>query len=93
VKKAHHGGSLAPKKSPGPAPKSDEKATKLLEGGARPLLQFRLQARRDYMHALTGLSVRRSTTCCHAVARIGSNRKKGDDPQRSATSSEEPPSG
>ena len=31
VKKADHGESLAPKKSPGSAPKLDEKATKLLE--------------------------------------------------------------
>jgi transposase len=31
VKKADHGEPLAPKKSPGSAPKLDEKATKLLE--------------------------------------------------------------
>ena len=31
VKKADHGEFLAPKKSPGSAPKLDEKATKLLE--------------------------------------------------------------
>ena len=31
MKKADHGESLAPKKSPGSAPKLDEKATKLLE--------------------------------------------------------------
>jgi transposase len=89
VKKADHGESLAPKKSPGSAPKLDEKATKLLEAdlGQRPFAT--LKEHRDYIHALTGLSVSRSTVC-RAIARIGSSRKKGDDPQRSATSSEEP---
>jgi transposase len=90
VKKADHGESLAPKKSPGSAPKLDEKATKLLQADLslrqRPFAT--LKERRDYIHALTGLSVSRSTIC-RAIARIGSSRKKGDDPQRSATSSEE----
>jgi transposase len=35
VKKADHGESLAPKKSPRSAPKLDEKATKLLETNLR----------------------------------------------------------
>jgi transposase len=89
VKKADHGESLAPKKSPGSAPKLDEKATKILEAdlGQRPFAT--LKERREYIHALTGLSVSRSTIC-RAIARIGSSRKKGDDPQRSATSFKEP---
>jgi len=89
VKKADHGESLAPKKSPGSAPKLDEKATKLLKADLRQRPFATLKERRDYIHALTGLSVSRSTIC-RAIARIGSSRKKGDDPQRSATSSEEP---
>src|SRR5215207_3862685 len=89
VKKADHGESLAPKKSPGSAPKVDEKATKLLKADLRQRPFATLKERRDYIHALTGLSVSRSTIC-RAIARIGSSRKKGDDPQRSATSSEEP---
>jgi hypothetical protein len=48
-----------------------------------------LQDRCGYMEIVTGLSVSRSTMC-RAIARIGSTRKKGDDPQRSATSSKEP---
>ena len=88
VKKADHGESLAPKKSPGSAPKLDEKATKLLEANLRQRPFATLKERRDYIHALTGLSVSRSTIC-RAIARIGSSRKKGDDQQRSATSSEE----
>ena len=92
VKKAHHGESLAPKKSPGSAPKLDEKATKLLEAELKQRPFATLQERRDYIHALTGLSVSRSTIC-RAIARIGSSRKKGDEPQRSATSSKELPGG
>jgi transposase len=87
VKKADHGESLAPKKSPGSAPKLDEKASKLLEADLKQRPFAALQERRDYIHALTGLSVSRSTIC-RAIARIGSSRKKGDDPQPSATSSE-----
>ena len=87
--KAGRGESLVPKKSPGSAPKLDEKANKLLEDdlGERPFVS--LQDRCDYMETVTGLSVSRSTMC-RAIARIGSTRKKGDDPQRSATSSKEP---
>ena len=88
VKKADHGESLAPKKSPGSAPKLDEKATKLLKADLRQRPFATLKERRDYIHALTGLSVSRSTIC-RAIARIGLSRKKGDDQQRNATSSEE----
>src|SRR5215210_2046049 len=91
-KKADHGESLAPKKSHGSAPKLDGKAAKLLEADLKQRPFATLQERRDYIHALTGLSVSRSTIC-RAIARIGSSRKKGDDPQRSATSSKELPGG
>jgi transposase len=90
VKKADHGESLAPKKSPGSAPKLDEKATKLLETDLKQRPFATLQERRDYIHSLTGLSVSRSTIC-RTIARLGSSRKKGDDLQRSVTSSKEQP--
>lgn len=93
VNKADRGEPLAPKKSPGSAPKLDEKATKLLEADLKQRPFATLQERRDYVRALTGLSVSRSTICRRAIARIGSTRKKGDDPPPSATSSEEPPGG
>src|SRR5215204_4014749 len=48
VKKADHGESLAPKKSPGSAPKLDEKATKLLEADLRQRPFATLQERRNY---------------------------------------------
>ena len=56
LKKADHGESLAPKKSPGSALKLDEKATKLLEADVKRRPFAPLQERRDYIHAFTGLS-------------------------------------
>ncbi len=78
VNKAHHGESLAPKKRPGSAPKLDEKARKLLEDDLREYPFATLQDRCDYLEAITGLSVSRSTMC-RAIARIGPTRKKGDE--------------
>jgi transposase len=50
VNKADHGESLAPKKkSPGSAPKLDEKATKLLETDLKQRPFATLQERRDYI--------------------------------------------
>ena len=63
AKKANHGESLAPKKSPGSLPKLDEKANKLLEDDLRERPFATLQERCDYIEAMTGLSVSRSTMC------------------------------
>lgn len=76
--KAHRGESLAPKKSPGSAPKLDETAIELLEEDLKERPYATLQQRRDHIEATTGLSVSRSTVC-RAIARIGSTRKKGDE--------------
>ena len=78
VNKADRGESLAPKKSPGSAPKLDEKARKLLEDDLqeRPFVTF--QDRCEYVEVMTGLSVSRSTMY-RAIARIGPTRKKGDE--------------
>ena len=86
VDKARRGESLAPKKSPGSAPKLDEKARKLLEDDLRQLPFATLQDRCDYIETATGLSVSRSTMC-RAIARIGPTRKKGGESPQSATSS------
>ena len=86
VGKAERGESLAPKKRPGSAPKLDEKARELLEDDLRERPYLTLQDRCDYIQAITGLSVSRSTMC-RAIARIGSTRKKGDESPQSATSS------
>ena len=78
VNKANRGESLAPKKRPGSAPKLDEKARKLLEADLEERPFLTLQERCDYIEAMTGLSVSRSTMC-RAIARIGPTRKKGGE--------------
>ena len=86
AKLAEEGRSLAPKKRPGSAAKLDEKAMKLLEEdlGERPFVSLR--ERCEYIGAVTGLSVSRSTMC-RAIGRIGPTRKKGGDRPPSATGS------
>jgi transposase len=85
VKKADRGESLAPKKSPGSLPKLDEKARRLISADLEERPYLTLQERRDYIEAMTGLSVSRSTMC-RAIARIGPTRKKGDELPPNATS-------
>src|SRR5215212_1637746 len=92
VGKAERGESLAPKKRPGSAPKLDEKARRLLAADLEERPYLTLQERRDYIEAMTGLAVSRSTMC-RAIARIGSTRKKGDELLRNATSSRGHPGG
>ena len=88
VDKARRGESLAPKKSPGSPPKLDDKATKLFleEDLNKEHPYATLQERRDYIEALSGISVSRSTMC-RAIARIGPTRKKGGESPQSARSS------
>ncbi len=90
--KAGRGESLAPKKSPGSAPKLDEKARKLLEDDLHERPFATLQDRCDYIQTATGLSVSRSTIC-RAIARLGTTRKKGDQSPQSARSSRGRPGG
>lgn len=90
VNKADREESLAPKKRPGSLRKLDEKARKLLEDDLRERPYLTLQDRCDYIEAITGLSVSRSTMC-RAIARIGSTRKKGDELPQNATSLREQP--
>ena len=93
VNKAERGESLAPKKSPGSAPKLGEKARKLLEDDLQERRPFAsLRDRCEYIEVMTGLSVSRSTMC-RAIARIGSTRKKGDESPPSVTSSRGQPGG
>ena len=92
VNKAKWGGSLAPKKRPGSAPKLDEKALGLLEEDLKERPFATLQDRCEYIEVITGLSVSRSTMC-RAIARIGPTRKKGGESPPSATNSREQPGG
>jgi transposase len=92
VNKAQRGESLTPKKSPGSAPKLDEKARKLLEDDLQERPFASLRDRCEYIELITGLSVSRSTMC-RAIARIGTTRQKGDESPRSVTSSRGRPGG
>lgn len=78
ARKAARGEPLAPKKSPGSAPKLDEKAGRLLAEDLRERPFATLQERCEYVRAVTGLSVSRSTVC-RTAARVGSTRKKGGE--------------
>ena len=81
VEKAQRGESLAPKKRPGSAAKLDDSAMRLLEEDLRERPFVSLQERCEYIEAITGLSVSRSTMC-RAIARIGPTRKKGASSHR-----------
>jgi transposase len=84
--KAQRGESLEPAKAPGKRPEIDEKVRKLLEEDLHERPFVTLQQRCDYVEAISGVSVSRSTMC-RAIARIGSTRKKGDEAPLSETSS------
>ena len=84
--KAQRGEPLEPGKAPGKRPKMDERVRKLLEEDLKQRPFVTLRERCDYVEAISGVSVSRSTLC-RAIARIGSTRKKGDEAPRSETSS------
>jgi transposase len=84
--KAQRGESLEPAKAPGKRPRMDERVRKLLEGDLHERPFVTLRERCDYIEAISGVSVSRSTMC-RAIARIGSTRKKGGQAPPSATNS------
>ena len=84
--KAQRGEPLEPGKAPGKHPKMDEQVRKLLEEDLKERPFVTLRERCDYVEAIGGVSVSRSTMC-RAIARIGSTRKKGDEAPQSETSS------
>jgi transposase len=86
VSKAQRGESLEPGKAPGKRPKMDERVRKLLEEDLKERPFVTLKERCDYIEAISGVTVSRSTMC-RAIARIGSTRKKGDALPQSATNS------
>jgi transposase len=84
--KAQRGEPLEPGKAPGKRPKMDERLSKLLKEDLKERPFATLRERCDYVKAISGLSVSRSTMC-RAIARIGSTRKKGDKAPQSETNS------
>jgi transposase len=84
--KAQKGEPLEPGKAPGKRPKMDERVSKLLEEDLKEHPFATLRERCEYVEAISGVSVSRSTMC-RAIARIGSTRKKGGQAPLSETSS------
>ena len=84
--KAQKGEPLEPGKAPGKRPKMDERVGKLLEEDLKEHPFATLRERCEYVEAISGVSVSRSTMC-RAIARMGSTRKKGDEAPLSETSS------
>ena len=84
--KAQRGEPLEAGKAPGKRPKMDERVEKLLEEDLKERPFLTLRERCDYVEAISGVCVSRSTMC-RAIAKIGSTRKKGDESPPSATSS------
>jgi transposase len=84
--KAQRGELLRPGKAPGKRPKMDERVSRLLEEDLEEHPFVTLRERCDYVEAISGVSVSRSTMC-RAIARIGSTRKKGGEAPPSETSS------
>ena len=80
------GEPLEPGKAPGKRPKMDERVSKLLEEDLKERPFVTLSERCEYVEAISGISVSRSTMC-RSIARIGSTRKKGDEAPRSERSS------
>lgn len=87
VTKAQRGEPLEPGKAPGKPPKMDERIRKLLQEDLKERPFVSLRERCDYVEAVSGVSVSRSTMCRAITRSIGSTRKKGDEAPRSGTSS------
>ena len=84
--KVRRGESLEPGKAPGKRPKIDERVGKLLEEDLKERPFVTLRERCEYVRAVSGVLVSRSTMC-RAIARVGSTRKKGGQAPLSATNS------
>jgi transposase len=84
--KAQRGESLEPGRAAGKPPKIDERVEKLLEADLEEHPFATLRERCEYVEAVSGFSVSRSTMC-RTIARIGPTRKKGGQAPRSETSS------
>src|SRR5215210_8113818 len=76
VRKFRQESSLSPGKAPGKRPKVDERVRRLLEADLKERPFAKLHQRCEYLEALAGLRVSKSTLC-RALKRLGFTRKKG----------------
>lgn len=86
AKTAREGGSLSPKTSPGRRPKADERARSLLEADLEERPSATLSERCEYLRAVAGLRLSKSTLS-RLLRRMGWSRKKDRWERRNATSS------
>ena len=84
--KARRGEPVQPGKAPGKRPKIDERVGKLLQEDLKEHPFATLRERCEYVEAVSGVWVSRSTMW-RTIARIGSTRKKGGESPLSETSS------
>ena len=84
--KAQRGEPLEPGKAPGKPPKIDERIKKLLVEDLKERPFVILRERCEYVDAMSGVTVSRSTMC-RAIVRIDSTRKKGGELLQSETNS------
>ncbi len=75
MKMAQEEGSLDPKKAPGKKRKLDESGMKLLEEDLRARPTATYEQRANFLDALLGVRVSKSTIC-RAIKRLGYTRKK-----------------
>src|SRR5215213_3925261 len=76
VAKANQGGSLTPKKHPGPRPKLDERARRLLEADVEKRPAVSLRERGRFLERVVGVSVSESTLS-RLLRRMGFSPKGG----------------
>jgi transposase len=76
VAKANQGGSLTPKKHPGPRPKLDERARRLLEADVEKRPAVSLRERGRFLERVAGIRVSESTLS-RLLRRMGFSPKGG----------------
>ena len=76
VAKAHEGSLLSPRKHPGPRPKIDEKARRLLEADVEERPALSLRERGEFLERVAGVRVSESTLS-RLLRRMGFSPKEG----------------
>jgi transposase len=76
VAKARQGSSLSPRKHPGPRPKIDEKARRLLEADVEERPALSLRERGHFLERVAGIRVSESTLS-RLLRRMGFSPKEG----------------
>ena len=76
LKQLDERGSLAPKKAPGPRPKLDESAIRLLEEDIKARPWATHGQRSEFLYVACGVEISEATVCRTVNRRLGNSRKK-----------------